>query len=409
MKYAIFYDGKQSRESFDCLRDAEDYRDFSSHEESYEDLDLHKSMKYYNDDDFNRDGKISRYYNEDEVEIKPIQDISMNLREIRNKLISETLDQTVKAVTKLGYKIKPINGQRFAVLVPRSERMNTINNIQQKLGYIYDPKMKSVSSLGALISKDGILIVVKPDNMQGGNSAGLSNESDLVNTINNFIEQQSPLIVMFRGTNNILEYNNVDQARGVGLNTSGYKKADIQLLSEGQVVANLSLKQDNASVWESADRRYKPIINKLINRLIKKPFTDLGLRESDDDDRIFRFYNPKTNDDYGGVVITDLPSDDNDEIMFGNDVPKTAIISHTFKPSDFTMIDDDVLQIKSGMIFESVADVIGTDDEPVLMVRHDTKYIGSNGLRAVVFKKIRVYTADGVLRGGKKEISYNDL
>lgn len=330
------------------------------------------------------------------------------LQEIRENVLKETLEKSVKAIEKLGYKTKPINSQRFAVLVPRKDRLTTIRNIESRLGYTYDSKMKNASSLGALISPDGVLVVVKPDNVQGGNSAGMSNEADLEGFIRQFLEQQTPLDITFRGKNNIVEYSNVDDVKRVGTDTAGYKKADIQLFSKGKVVANLSLKQENAQIWESADTRYKDVVNQVIHKLLSHPFPDLGLEKSKEDNRIFRLYNPENGNYYGGIVITDLPKEDEEQIIFGTDTPKTVVIKHTFSMSDFTMLEDDELIIKSGIIFESLDDIDGTPYEPILFIRHDQTRVKSHGLRPFVYQKGHAYNGDQI-RNGKKEVSYNDI
>jgi hypothetical protein len=84
------------------------------------------------------------------------------------------------------------NGLNFYVLVPNSERMNTIDKIEnintgtdKKFDYISTPT--SFSSIGYFMygqSKFGI----KPSEKQGGKSAGLGNEDVFVSEINNLLQ-----------------------------------------------------------------------------------------------------------------------------------------------------------------------------------------------------------------------------
>lgn len=291
--------------------------------------------------------------------------------------------------------------KQIRLLTKGTERKSTINNLVKDLEYVYEPDFKG-SSIGAVIAKDNVAIIVKPKERQGTSSSGLDNEQILVNTINQYIEE-SPINIIFKGDNKSITINNITEAKSVGTNTKGYKKADVCLLSNDKIVANLSLKKSNAVIWESADSRYKELVVHLADKLINNPFPNVGLRKTEKKG-IYHLYNPKTDKDLSGIVITNLPNNENEEIIFGTDNPKTKVIKHTFQESDFTF-KNNTLTIKSGVIFTELSDIEGTDYEPILVVRHDSTRTNTNGLRPIVNYRSYAYK-NNELQFSQVEIPY---
>ena len=295
------------------------------------------------------------------------------------------------------------SSKQIRLLTKGNERKSTMDKLVSDLGYTYNPNFKG-SSLGAIIADDGTAIIVKPKEKQGGLSAGLDNEQALVDGINQYTED-GPINVTFKGQNKTLTYANVASAKSVGTDTAGGKKADVQLLGEeGNVIANISLKKANASMWESADKRYKDLVNKLSQKLISNPFPTIGLRKTEKEG-IYRLYNPKTNTDLSGIIITDLPNNENESIVFGTDKPKTIVIKQTFSPNDFSF-SGSTLTIKSGVIFTDLSDIEGTEYEPILVLRHDVTRTASKGLRPIVYNKSHGYK-DGNIKGAQAELTYD--
>ena len=217
--------------------------------------------------------------------------------ELAEGVIKEDLNQTKKELAKLGYKdedIVPITKSKIKLLVPAKERMNVINTLVSKLKYTWDKDIKG-SSIGGVVAKDGTIIIPKPKEKQGGGSAGLGNESFLANKIKETVEEVGgPITVVVKGDNGkSIRFNGVTDAEEAGRDTSGNKKSDIRLIAGSKVVGNLSLKQENASMWESADKRYKELMLKLVNKLKTKPYKNLGLVKTDKKDS-YRLYNPST-------------------------------------------------------------------------------------------------------------------
>lgn len=331
--------------------------------------------------------------------------------ELAEGVIKEDLNQTKKELAKLGYKdedIVPITKSKIKLLVPAKERMNVINTLVNKLKYTWDKDIKG-SSIGGVIAKDGETVIIpKPKEKQGGGSAGLGNESFLANKIKSTVEEVGgPITVVVKGDNGkSMKFNGVTDAEEAGRDTSGNKKSDIRLLSGSKVVGNLSLKQENASMWESADKRYKDLMIKLVNKLIKKPYKNLGLTTTDKKG-IYRLYNPSTNQEYSGIIITDLDNSDMASIVFGSDKPQTVVVKETFDESDFTL-KGKVLTISVDNLATNLEDIVGTKYEPVLVVRHDSTRTATAGLRPIVYTRESVYKGDKV-SGNRIELSYNKI
>jgi len=333
---------------------------------------------------------------------------SLDIELYQTILINESAEDIKNELIDAGYAPEDIiikSGKQIRLLTKGSERKSTMDKLLKDLeGSRYDMNFKG-SSLGAIIADDGTAVIVKPKERQGGLSAGLDNEQMLVDSINEYA-QDGPINVVFRGTNKTLIYNKVASAKGVGTDTAGGKKADVQLLDDsGSVIANISLKKANAEMWESADRRYKQLMLKLSKKLLDSPFPNVALKETDKKD-IYRLYNPQTNTDLGGLVITDLPDNENESIVFGTDNPKTVVIKHTFSSEDF-IFTRNTLNIKSGTIFSELSDIEGTQYEPILVVRHDVTRTATNGLRPIVYNSSHAYK-DGKLAGGRTELTYDE-
>jgi len=319
-------------------------------------------------------------------------------------------EDTIKDLKKLGYKdedIISISKNKIKLLVPAKERMNVINTLVSKLKYTWDKDIKG-SSIGGVVAKDGTIIIPKPKEKQGGGSAGLGNESFLANKIKETVEEVGgPITVVVKGDNGkSMRFNGVTDAEEAGRDTSGNKKSDIRLLAGSKVVGNLSLKQENASMWESADKRYKDLMIKLVDKLSKKPYKNLGLAKTDKKG-IYRLYNPSTKQEYSGIIITDLDNKDMASIVFGSDKPQTVVVKETFDESDFTL-NGKVLTISVDNLATTLDDIVGTKYEPILVVRHDSTRTATAGLRPIVYTKESVYKGDKI-SGNRIELSYNKI
>ena len=320
-------------------------------------------------------------------------------------LVNEAASDIKNELIDAGYAPEDIivkSSKQIRLLTKGNERKSTMDKLVTDLGYTYNPNFKG-SSLGAIIADDGTAIIVKPKERQGGLAAGLDNEQALVDGINQYTDEE-PIKVVFKGTNKTISFDKVTKAKSVGTDTAGGKKSDVALYSGDKIIGNLSLKKANAVMWESADKRYKDLVNKLSQKLISNPFPTIGLRKTEKEG-IYRLYNPKTNTDLSGIIITDLPNNENESIVFGTDKPKTVVIKQTFSPNDFSF-SGSTLTIKSGVIFTDLSDIEDTEYEPILVLRHDVTRTASKGLRPIVYNKSHGYK-DGNIKGAQSELTYD--
>jgi hypothetical protein len=325
------------------------------------------------------------------------------------KLLKEDTTATRKELKKLGYKDTDMidaTKNQIKLLVPGKTRLDVIDTLVKKLKYKWDKDYKG-SSIGAVIAKDGTIIIPKPVEKQGGGSAGLGNEAFIADKINATVEEVGgPITVVIKAKNKSIKYNKVTKAEEVGRDTTGGKKSDIRLLSGEKTVGNLSLKQENAGMWESADKRYKDLMVKLVNKLRNKPYANLGLAKSDKKD-IFRLYNPKTKQEYSGIIITGLNKDDITSICFGTDNPKTVVVKETFDDSDFELKGTTLTVTVHGLLTD-IKDIEGTNYEPVLVIRHDSTRTATSGLRPIVYTREKVYKGDAVT-GNRIELPFDKI
>jgi hypothetical protein len=301
---------------------------------------------------------------------------------------------------------KKVSGSRYKVLVPRAERFNYAQKMDALEDFTFDPNSKG-SSMGAVLYK-GATFLLKPSNAQGRASAGTENEDILSNELKKLLED-GPKNVVFIGSNKNYATKNIKDVRDVGYDVAGGKKADIVLIGDKDYP--ISIKKDNAGFWESSDTRYKDIVNKLSEKikngdfapkLTFQPFKDkLGnVKEG-----INIMYNEETDRKVTGVIVTDLPSKDEESIVFGSD--DAVVVYKTYTPKDFNL-EGDTITVEVSKIIEDMDDVKEFNAEPVLNIRHDSTRKATGGLRATVQPENLLYK-NGNLTGDKIELSYNEI
>jgi len=305
-------------------------------------------------------------------------------------------------------------GLNFYVLVPNSERMNTIDKIEnintgtdKKFDYISTPT--SFSSIGYFMygqSKFGI----KPSEKQGGKSAGLGNEDVFVSEINNLL-QDGPKDVKIVAKDKTVNFSNVTQVIGTGLSTGEYSKSDANFYDGDKDLGGVSLKKDNAIYWESADVRFSQEVKNLLDAIVSGKLGDevsyVPLKDSrgNPDPDIIRMYNKKDDKPIAGIVVDDLPEQDTKQVIFGND--EVPVVKRTFRPSDFK-VEGDTIIINASKIYEDLDDVEKDQALPVLNIRHDKTRRSSRGLRALLQTQSSILK-NGDVKGSNIKLSYNSF
>jgi hypothetical protein len=281
------------------------------------------------------------------------------------------------ALKELGYtNLKKVSGTRIAILT-NDNRVDVLEYVTKKIqGSVYDRTPSSSSSVG-VVNYGKIYIMAKPASKQGTASAGVDNEHILVNTINKHAKN-GPINVKFKGKNKDYDVVGCVKAEAVGGDTAGRKKADIVVIDTNGVKYPISIKKDNAEVWESADSYYGPTANKIIDDLIKKgkvAVLDQG-----------GFYKIEPN------IAVKATSSETKSVVFGSDIERDGgcIVTKTFSSSSFKM-DGDILVVDCSNIITQMSDVKG-DKEVYFLIRNDKtrKSLKYKGLRVLAIYKKRL-------------------
>ncbi len=301
---------------------------------------------------------------------------------------------------------KKVSGTTYKILVPRAERFDYAQKLDALEDFTFNPNATG-SSMGAVLYK-GAKFVLKPTGAQGRASAGTENEDILENELKKYLED-GPKNVVFVGSNKNYATRAIKEVVGVGYDVAGGKKADVVLVGDKNYP--ISIKKDNAGFWESSDSRYKDVVAKLSEKikrgdfapeLVFIPFKDkLGNEKAG----INLMYNEKTGKKVTGIIVTDLPSKDEESIIFGSD--DAVVIYRTYSPKDFTL-EGDTVRVEVSKIIEDLGDVEAFNLEPVLNIRHDSTRKATGGLRATVQPESLIYK-NGSLTGDKVELSYNEI
>jgi len=299
------------------------------------------------------------------------------------------------------------SGVQYRVLVPRAKRNEYINKMEAIDGFEYDGSM-SGSSIGGMRYK-GAKFLVKPEGLQGRNAPGLGNEDVLVNNVRRYLDEGAKNII-FKGINKDYICKNIIAIDDVGYDVASGKKADVILRGESKDYP-ISIKALNAGFWESADRRYKPVLMNLLDKINDEEIPGLGLRpyldvKGNEKKGIFVMYDTNTDKKISGVIVTDLPDKEEKSIIFGSD--NVVVIYGTYTDNSFEL-KGETLIVKVGKILEDASDVAEFNLEPVLNIRHDSTRQGQRGLRSIVEPEILVYKGGDKPTGNRIELSYNEL
>ena len=294
----------------------------------------------------------------------------------------------------------------YKLLVPRADRLDIATKIDKIEDFEFDPNLKG-SSIGGIKYKNAKFLL-KPSGVQGRASAGTENEDVLVNEVKKYL-QQGAKNVIFQGTNQNYVTKNIKEILDVGYDTASGKKADVVLVGDKKYP--ISIKKDNAGFWESSDTRYKDVVLKLSDKikngdfapqLVFKPFVD---KMGNTKEGINIMFNDETNKPVTGVIVTNLPTKDEQSIIFGSD--NAVVIYKTYLPSDFNLQGEN-LNVKVNNIITDLKQIEELNLEPVLNIRRDVTRTATGGIRATVQPEKLLYR-DGQLTGDKMELSYNQI
>ena len=200
-----------------------------------------------------------------------LKEIGINLEEASAKKPYEYLNIEAKKVADKIRKelnlpkeeIKADTKTRIIIFTDRSRK--DIFKALEELGYERDWDVKGSSAAGFRDTESGIEIIHK--NISGAGDAGLQNEEDFVNAINNVASEDNPITVKIVPSKKgpTLTYNNIIGVKATG--KEGEKlglKGDASLLSKGGGEFPISLKKDKDFRWSSNMKSHGEMLQKLL-------------------------------------------------------------------------------------------------------------------------------------------------
>ena len=287
----------------------------------------------------------------------------------------------IQLVNSAGYKdIKEISGKKIAILTSNN-RVDVLKDINKKIkGSSYDKTPSSESSVGK-VTIDGFSILAKPAGKQGGASAGVENETIVVDTIAKILKKAGSMNVIFTDGSNKYKVPNCIKIASVGKDTSGRKKADIVLTNKQNKTFPVSIKKDDAETWESADSYFGTQAEAIINKAIKAKKTKLISQGS--------YYTIEPN------IAVEATRQEKINVVFGSDLGQNgAVVTRTFGKDDFNVKGEDIV-VECSNIITDLSDVKG-DKDVFFLIRNDKTR-----------KSVPKYPGIRVLASYKKRINKN--
>lgn len=289
------------------------------------------------------------------------------------------MPQLQSELRKLGFTQQKLESGKTVSILTDKNRVEVLQKVANKLEGDYDPQ-KGASSIGATVVGQ-FTVKARPASKQGNRSAGLDNEDAMIESINKFVKNGPMDLCITDGKKKYI-YKKVTEVRGVGTDTTNRKKADVLICTEKGEKIPISIKKDNAEMWESADSYWAQTAKKIVDKLEnsgKIEVEKIG---------IINKITPSI-----GVKATPK---EKEAVVFGNDLlgqPKGFVVVRTFQASDFTLTDNDNrLNVKVTNIIDSMTDLRNKKDI-FFLIRNDSSRKGSKirpGLRVLAVSATRI-------------------
>ena len=259
--------------------------------------------------------------------------------------------------------------------------------------------IKIIGQLNGQETAVNISAIYKSSNLggQGSGGAGVSNEKELVDAINSFVEQnEGPIDIKFVDKDNKeIIIPGVRKAAGMG--TTGSKvglKGDVALTtSEGE--QNISVKKDGPYWWSSERKNFNDLLSKFINGGQKGEIPKLKIQPNPLQPKVLDMVDPEDGRRYGRVFILNYPGieENLENITFGPD--KAKIVQRSFSSTDYNF-ENGTLIIKTTRNLNDKSD-LQPDDMPIIsLARHENQKYGID-FRTIPLKQAKLEPT----RGGK--------
>ena len=317
-----------------------------------------------------------------------------------------TRDQIIHTLGKLGHESSNIKvaGNKLNVLVqiPSGAKKNEFRQTVLKdlltglqMAFPdYNPKHVQSTKLGSLggIVFDGspIAVVVKDIGKQGDNSAGVANEVELASIIKSVVQEYGSANVTFKDDRGkVLSIKDCNEVLLAGRDTSGRKKADVELVS-GSGRLPISIKKLDADMWESADRLFGQKAKEILDNLQSQGAIKLK-KYKDDTGRVYYQLDKE--------IVVEPTDEEAMNAIFGSDLnPKGGVVIQTFKPEHYTQ-DGKNITVAAHAVISSKEDIPETHLMVWLIRNNKERNNPLPGLRT-----LGVTLTRGIGRSGTKDV-----
>lgn len=227
------------------------------------------------------------------------------------------------------------------VYSPEGSVSDLAKNIASQFGGVYFKSKEQHLPYGRVVVGDTNIFI------NSTKCPGVSNEEMLYNKVNTYI-QDRPIDIKFISENKEVVIRGCKSIQNRSTFTNGRKKADI-IIKTRNGEFNLSLKQDNSQMWESADYYYRSKAHSIL-RSHNDKIKDCG-----------NYYRIEPN------IAVKANKREMKDVVFGSDIyGKGAILFKTFHDADFHY-SSGKLEINCSRIIQRLKDV-----KPVyFLIRND--------------------------------------
>lgn len=165
---------------------------------------------------------------------------------------SASIEKTLSKKFKIRKRTASQGKDVIVVEISDGSRIETQQEIAKCIHGEVDSHPLSISSIGC-VKVGNVKILVKTSGKTGKHSAGVENEHMLADAINAVCNKTNKIDLKFQdGSGKVFVCKNVSGADTVGTDTANRKKADL-IIHGSEHEYPISLKKDNAEMWESAD------------------------------------------------------------------------------------------------------------------------------------------------------------
>ena len=210
--------------------------------------------------------------------------------------------------------------------------------------------------------------------------AGKSNEAVFIDNLNNLIAQAGETAkIIIKSPDHNETFNNVTQVEDSSKAGAGVgDKSDAQFLSDGTVVANISLKQDGGFRWASVASNFPDFVKTFQEKAFAGEIPGFELKPNPDVKGKYLMYNSNTGDRVTKVIIPDFIDNEEqiDKFVFGPEKPKPIVVSRSWKEDDFKLEGDTII-VQASHIYKNIDDIEKGGISPVFTIaQHQNKPIG---------------------------------